>query len=100
MIEPLKFLERNILRIDRAEPLLTYVPLPAPSASAAESPSKLRKYSALGEAYLDEDGSRVYDGEEEREEEEDTWRPFMANPRPQSRQHRDSEVRVCVCVCV
>ena len=52
MIEPLKFLERNILRIDRAEPLLTYVPLPAPSASAAESPSKLRKYTALGKAYL------------------------------------------------
>ena len=91
MIEPLKFLERNILRIDRAEPLLTYVPLPAPTGNGtAISPGKLRKYSELSEAYLDDCESRAYDGEGEREEEEDVWQPLVANARPQSRQHRGS----------
>ena len=70
MIEPLKFLERNILRLDRCEPLLTYQPLQAPPPTGAhlseskESESRKplcpsRKYQELSEAYCDDHAARL-----------------------------------------
>jgi hypothetical protein len=111
MIEPLKFLERNILRLDRCEPLLSYQPLQAPAPSAtgahlsesAESQSRKplcpsRKYRELSEAYFDDHAARAYEveaneesggggvtlwgGGEEEEEASDTWQPMLANAPP------------------
>jgi len=113
MIQPLKFLERNIQRIERCEPLLAYEGLKTPvsghdEGTLAHNGHKGRAYTDLHLAYLDEDGSRDsrdYDsiidslaleggGHEEEEDEVSSIQPMVANRHPVPRHaHSDPQQR-------
>ena len=112
MIQPLKFLERNIQRIERCEPLLAYEGLKTPVSGhdegrLAQNGHKGRAYTDLHLAYLDEDGSRDsrdYDsiidslalegGGQEEQEEVFSIQPMVANRHPVARHaHSDPQQR-------
>ena len=99
MIEPLKWLERNIHRLDRAEPVQSYEAYQrdarlASAAAESSSPTKVGKYLRLDGEYLNEDTRRCgeADGHDEGDDDEpDEWVTMMPNVRALSHQPRKSE---------